>query len=254
MLANQPFQYTFTRLDDATSDRLTDSNKALLIRFCASLLPSLHQQIGCLAKLLDPSELAQTPSAQLKLIERCQREIDGTLDEIMSSKNEIYSTSYLCYIFNLNLWPTICDGFRKYNELLQQLDLSTEKSQEPINITLARKKAIDCTTAIQDQIDSTINIINGSDLQNNEYGWSHMIPGIDHGMRDLFKMMQDAQRDPSLCPNDTTIDPVVQVGRALIPVMKLSRTFLNKLLDPKLHTSQSDKFTKNFSSQLRNQG
>ncbi|KAI9614046.1 hypothetical protein KEM48_003611 [Puccinia striiformis f. sp. tritici PST-130] len=66
--------------------------------------------------------------------------------------------------------------------------------------------------------------------------------------------MQDAQRDPSVCPNDTTIDPVVKVGRALIPVMKLSRTFLNKLLDPKLHTSQSDKFTKNFSSQLRNQG
>ncbi|KAI9607679.1 hypothetical protein KEM48_003589 [Puccinia striiformis f. sp. tritici PST-130] len=219
MLANQPFQYTFTRLDDATSDRLTDSNKALLIRLRASLLPSLHQQIGCLAKLLDPSELAQT---------QAQTQADRT------SSNLTDSTSYLCYIFNLNLWPTICDG--------------TDQQ------TLARKKAIDCTTAIQDQIDSTINIINGSDLQNNEYGWSHMIPGIDHGMRDLFKIMQDAQRDPSVCPNDTTIDPVVQVGRALIPVMKLSRTFLNKLLDPKLNTSQSDKFTKLFSSQPRDQG
>ncbi|KNF03402.1 hypothetical protein PSTG_03342 [Puccinia striiformis f. sp. tritici PST-78] len=236
------------------SAELIQSKRALLQRLCTSLLPLLRTKIEHLEQSLDPTELRKAPASQLKLILDIQSEVDRTLDQIDSAQEEICQgacsptqsddsdmeelKSYRLYVLKSSIKATlmslICESFRKHVDLIQQLNLSTETFQGEPDIYAAKKQVEEYTSYVYEEIDSTINLPRVSDFANMKNLWTDVIPAIDLALQDILRLIKETEKRPVVCPNYTPNDPSIPVLIQVIPIVKLSRLFFNKLSCPPL--------------------
>ncbi|KNF03401.1 hypothetical protein PSTG_03341 [Puccinia striiformis f. sp. tritici PST-78] len=261
-LVIQKFEYLISKWDEddeeplQTSPRnhpmsaeLIQSKKALFQRLCKSLLPLLHTKIEHLKQSLDPTELRKAPESQLKLVLDIQSEVDRTMDQIDSAQEEICQgacsptqsddsdlkelKSYRLYVLKssikANLMPLICDGFDKYVGLIQQLNLSTETFQGEPDISAAQKQVDAYTSYVYEEIDLTISLPRVCDFANIKHLWHDIVPAIDLALKDFLGLIKETEKQPVVCPNYNPNDPSIPVLIQVIPIVKLSRLFFNKL-------------------------
>ncbi|KAH9454362.1 hypothetical protein KEM48_003615 [Puccinia striiformis f. sp. tritici PST-130] len=230
------------------STKTIKSKKALLRKLETRLLPSLDQQIKSLP------ELSQSISdLHLDLILKSQSEFKNTLQEIGETKYWLCCRScspfesndsgleeiksYRIYVLSckieLDLMPTICQTFERYKELLEQRMIanSTGKSlpDQSYQKGSNRMEVVNLTSITSQEINATIELIQGSDFDNLQYRWPSRLSAIDSGLEEFLILIHEVENEPMDCPNSTQIDPSVKVAKSILVLIKLSRIFFQRI-------------------------
>jgi hypothetical protein len=174
---------------------------------------------------------------------------DSDLEEIKS-----YRLYVLAYCFQVNLMPKVCQVFIKCYELIEQMGLSNEPVEDLMDVPTARGLVVDCTAHVVQEIDLISGILRGSDLNNIQARWPTWISAIEDTVKGFMELITRIQNNPTPCRNYTQIHPSLKVTRALFPLIKLSRMFFKKLLEPRLSKNQLGLFTDLPSNELAELG
>ncbi|KAI7944186.1 hypothetical protein MJO28_011714 [Puccinia striiformis f. sp. tritici] len=280
-LASKCFEESDTSLSpDSTGVTLSiDSvnfKNALLTRLGSSILPLLRQQLTTLSDLFKSSDFLNQPGPKLNLILEIQPSLEHNLDQIHSTiytlypekleevpsqtndqheeRAKIFRLHGLDECLNDKLFHYMQDLFMACSQLIRQLGLSREKCDHPRNI---RYRLNLSTSWSQDAIQSTIKWVNGFELDLVQQRWPDQLEDIHSILEDFImgthpktKRRIQSRRAAGKSLRKYPSEPALQVAESLIPVIKLSILFFNKVSHLGIYRKQLPRFTKISSGQL----
>ncbi|KAI9603583.1 hypothetical protein KEM48_000883 [Puccinia striiformis f. sp. tritici PST-130] len=245
----RPDQAAIQELTSTLSIYELNPNEALLYRLLSYLLPLLACQLFTVPQLLDPEGLRKDPGASLKLIAEFQHKLDHTMSQIASvmafvapaplhssdrtddqhlkrfksfrindldeNISELRSRiSTVCYV--------ACDH-------LEQLNLSTVYEFMEDDGPAVYES---CTAEAFNYIDYTINCIEKSELHAAEEHWEERGIRINELLnRSIGNLVSSATPFNHRKYESTSFvrELVIHLTELVIPIIKLSRLFFNKL-------------------------
>ncbi|KNF04773.1 hypothetical protein PSTG_02251 [Puccinia striiformis f. sp. tritici PST-78] len=246
----------FVRPDQAAIQEVTSTlsidernpNEALLDRLISYLLPLLARQLSTVPQLLDPKGLRKEPRARLQLIDQFQPELDHTMSQIASimafvSPQPLHSSdraddqhlkrfkSFRTNDLNDNVSEirnqvsSIC---RSACVHLEQLDLSLVSIFMDDSYPAVYQDLIAGTL---DYIDFTIKCLDKSELNAAEKHWEGWIHQINFELDRSIVSVVSSTALYHLHNEDTRFgrELVIHLTELVIPIIKLSRLFFNKL-------------------------
>ncbi|KAA1087894.1 hypothetical protein PGTUg99_022609 [Puccinia graminis f. sp. tritici] len=262
----------------------------LLKRLQSGLLPSLRHRITALSLSLDPCDLRKNATGQLKQVLEILGELEQTLDQIKASVASIAPVLRPSLVSNdghlKNLKAFRCVRVRlKVNDLAMLVselfqtcvrfteNLTYSSSNEP----RGRAEVLSLTSLSWNLIDTTIEWFDRSEFSLLQDQWQSEVGLVDDALDELTKLINhtgpegesdsaanssdedgdhdhdddDDDDDMSFGANDSRpSEHVIQLAKSAVPIIKLSRLFLNKLSKT---TTQKEPFglvTEMSSSQL----
>ncbi|KAA1105979.1 hypothetical protein PGT21_025457 [Puccinia graminis f. sp. tritici] len=224
----------------------------LLTELRSDHLPQLGRQITDLVPALDPARLKEDPGLQLQIVLGIQAELEQTLHQIQSAlsilcpgplPSEIIRTNDqhlkglksfrregLHYRIIEEMLPDVICIFHQSETLILLMKLSTKKAPRHPGIALTRENIIEYESSALEGIRMGIQWLEGSEFDLVQYHWPNEIRGMDRDLEELSEVINGTAhlKKGSRMPGPLS-DPAVQLSRSLLPILKLSRLFFNKL-------------------------
>ncbi|POW04284.1 hypothetical protein PSTT_10506 [Puccinia striiformis] len=216
-------------------------------------LLSLGQQMISLVRSLMGDQLISDPSSALKLIGNIQPTLDKSMKQIQSAlcvicpkplpspltrNNDQHSKEFKSFrmdrLHQLIRKKSIMGLIRVCNksyELIQQLELSTEKYEGPIDVLFARRILIDYASEFVEGLVSTRTWLFKSEFDLVQHAWPLQTEKLDEQLEELLcltNLTSNKEEDGSI-ESEPLSKPVIQLSKSLIPIFKLSRLFFKKL-------------------------
>ncbi|KAA1065588.1 hypothetical protein PGT21_004249 [Puccinia graminis f. sp. tritici] len=249
--------------------------KGLLVQLQSSLVPQLQQQIFTTLQLTNPYDLTKDPGLQFKCILEVQAELNPILDQIFSA------TDVLCpgplpspsirtndqYLKELKpfriraLYDHLTGCFLKQifkvcndsYDLIQQLKLSTKKYEGEVDLASARYYLNAEGDYCLQLIERAINCLEGSEFDVVQVDWRYNQSVINGHLRELLRRINPTtplDEQNSMPGPQTLSEPVVNLTKSVLPVIKLCRLFFNKLSERGMNRKRLPLFTTMCSYQL----
>ncbi|KAI7943607.1 hypothetical protein MJO28_011135 [Puccinia striiformis f. sp. tritici] len=265
-----------TPIEELLPIDLVNSKEGLMDWLKSCLLPGLKQHVTTILVLLDPSGLRAEPTAKLMRILAHQSVYDRDMAQMQSAINIIcprplcdrgrvddyqlkqfksYSLEQLLMDFTasqnhiVNLFGDACKD-------LQQMKLCTDES------TYATRGmgALSWKEHTLDFIDYTITCLTGSELNVIQNRWSCPVRGMDR-LVEVIVSVGNPSFDPDTLLSRVHYDvmgrrrrlvrePIIQLTKSVIPLIKLARIFYRKLFKHKINRKQLPLYTDMNSQQL----
>ncbi|OAV87294.1 hypothetical protein PTTG_29493 [Puccinia triticina 1-1 BBBD Race 1] len=268
----RPTQETF-------SNEQLNVKKDLLSKLRSNLLPQLRHHTTTLSRSLDPDRLQQDPGLHLKIILELQSDIDQTLNQVAFTiyavcpdpesslttrindrhlkEFKFFRTDGLhCRIAD-EFCPELCSIFSEGKDLIQQMELSTTKYPHATHIASSTESIKYRTWCALFEIDSAIEWLEGSEFDLVRRDWPMEVRGINQYLEFLGEIIN---RTAHLNEANTMSTPeplsnqAIQLYKSLLPSMKLSRMFFNKVVNRAMSRKRLPLFTEMRSDQLRSIG
>ncbi|KAA1065584.1 hypothetical protein PGT21_004142 [Puccinia graminis f. sp. tritici] len=266
---------TLASVQNAVSIDQPQLKKRLLVKLQSSLLPQLQQQIITTLRLTNPYDLTKDPGSQFKCILEVQAELNPILDQIFSTTDvlcpeplpspsirtndqylkelkpfRIYGLYHHLMAFFLE---QIHHVFSESSDLIQQLKLATKKYQGKVDLASARDYLNEEGDHCLELIESAINWLEGSEFDVVQIDWRNEKRGIDEQLQELLGMINpttplNEENNPS--GTQPLSEPVVNLAKSVLPVIKLCRLFFNKLSERGMNRKRLPLFTTMCSYQL----
>ncbi|KAA1127108.1 hypothetical protein PGTUg99_022446 [Puccinia graminis f. sp. tritici] len=258
--------------EDSTIDHV-NMKKDLLTKLRSNLLPELGRQITDLVSPLDPTCLKEDPGLQLEIILAVQSELEGTLSQIQSAiltlcsepltsesirnndqhRKELKSfrATGLHYRITEELLPDVMYIFDESEELILQMKLSAKRDPQQPNIAYTRSQIIEYESFSLEGIRSSILWLEGSEFDLVQYHWPKETRGIDKQLEALLNLINGtAHLKEGSRMFGPLSDPAVRLSKSLLPIIKLSRLFLDKLSNRGMNRKRLPLHTEMRSDQL----
>jgi hypothetical protein len=211
--------------------------------------------------LHDPSHLQEDPTLTLNLISETQTNLHLILCLIHSSLKEIFPENppspcqkndqhfkefkaYRLYQVDRSIRKGLKDGLQKlYQESIQIIEgfkLSTKKHTNSIQ---------EASSSVDESIDAAIGWSKGPELNFIWDVWQDAIVEFDGDLQELMIQMSPAKISEGN-PQDPLSQSTIEFARSLIPIIKLSRVFFNKLCREEIRKEKAEFFTTLCSDQL----
>ncbi|KAI9601187.1 hypothetical protein H4Q26_000991 [Puccinia striiformis f. sp. tritici PST-130] len=276
--------YDQNSFDDAFSALSIDqvrTQEGLLDRMHSSLLPQLDDQIKTLSLSLVPSDVWKEPKAKRQLILRTMSELEKTIDQIksiiaatcpactgpMSSAPErtddhhlrglkSYRLQRLKPKFNEEVLYQINQIFTHAHALFQKIVLAPEGVKpDKLDEGSDRKSLTRWVDIACKSIKSTIKDSESSELDLAQESWHFEVPKIDTMFEEIigiaYQPKTDFVTEDGRRISRTPIhEPVVQLARRMIPIIKLVKIFYNKISRRGMNQHRFPPFTKMSSEQI----
>ncbi|KAH9441270.1 hypothetical protein MJO29_015639 [Puccinia striiformis f. sp. tritici] len=265
----------YPRLSEEPSLERIELKKEVLNRLHSNLLPLLGYQITSLSQTLDPTHLRKEPTFTLNLILGIQSQLGQTLNliqsalcticpELVPSQSDRMNDQHLMEFKCLRLdgihhsiaevlMPEVMQLFDDSNTLIQQLKLTTEKSQSKTNIARATRRTKNCAAASLDTLESTIDWIEGFELYLVQWEWLSEITDINEQLEQLSRLIGRVAPSAEETLNrekELLSEPAIGLAKSVLPIAKLSRLFFKKLSKLAVDNKRLRSFTRLRSDQL----
>ncbi|KAH9462939.1 hypothetical protein MJO28_008932 [Puccinia striiformis f. sp. tritici] len=212
----------------------------------SSILPGLRSQIVTLSDLTDPDDLSKAPGSQLKLISEVQSELNHTLDQMILAISILHAqppdSSIMgsndghleeCKYFRLNnflhgladfLLVDIGPVCAASSKLIGKLKLITDPDQfnSDVYVVRVREDLLERKSDFLASIDGVIQWLTGTDFDIVQLGWKNEILVLDE-LLETIRDLTGYSVDP------TEYNSLIPLAKLVIPLIKLSRIFFNKL-------------------------
>ncbi|KAI9614233.1 hypothetical protein H4Q26_009374 [Puccinia striiformis f. sp. tritici PST-130] len=215
-------------------------------------LPLLDDQIVSLLRSLDLTRLRKEPMLALELISDIQSELDQTLDSIQyaisitcpkphaSSSDrlndqhlkdfKLFRVDGLHHMFITNVMESVIPMFRLSYRLLQQLKLSTKEYKYATRINRTKKSIVEHGTSSCNEIQSTLGWVEDSEFDTIRFGWPDQADLIDDQLEQISRLINQEPHYVEEYFREVTLSKqVMELAKSIVPIVKLSRLFLNKL-------------------------
>ncbi|KAI7950123.1 hypothetical protein MJO28_008944 [Puccinia striiformis f. sp. tritici] len=233
----------------------------------SSILPGLRSQIVTISDLTDPDDLSKAPGSQLKLISDVQSELNHTLDQIISATSILYAqppdpltipgndghleerkyfrlNNFLHYLadFLLEDIGPVCSAS---SELIEKLKLSTDPDQfkSDVFVVWVREDLLERKSDFLASIDGVIQWLTGTDFDIVQLDWKNEILVLD----ELLETIGDLT---GYSVDPTEYNSLIPLAKLVIPLIKLSRIFFNKLSVQEMNRKPLPMYTKTCSHSL----
>ncbi|POV95379.1 hypothetical protein PSHT_15696, partial [Puccinia striiformis] len=238
-------------------------------------LPQLRLQVVMLSEALEPSRLLEDPSSKFKCILEIQSDINRTLDQIFfttrtlcplsmkaySRANDQHLTALKTYRriglqFRLTelLFDDIEDLFDTSCNLIRELELTTSGDDDGLDVDHSREQLLSTTSRCLATIDSALTWANGSEFDMVQDEWRNEKRGVYEKLQALSRMIHPSNPSTKMKHSDKIkplSGPVIQLAKTVVPIMKLSTLFFDKLSQRGMNRKRLPLFTKMCSYQLR---
>ncbi|KAI7950158.1 hypothetical protein MJO28_008979 [Puccinia striiformis f. sp. tritici] len=212
----------------------------------SSILPGLRSQIVTISDLTDPDDLSKAPGSQLKLISEVQSELNHTLDQMLLAISILYAqppdpltipgndghleerkyfrlNNFLHYIADfllVDIGP-VCSAS---SELIGKLKLITDPDQfnSDVYVVRLREDLLERKSDFLTSIDGVIQWLTGTDFDIVQLDWKNEILVLDE-LLETIRDLTGYSVDP------TEYNSLIPLAKLVIPLIKLSRIFFNKL-------------------------
>ncbi|EHS62519.1 uncharacterized protein PGTG_20640 [Puccinia graminis f. sp. tritici CRL 75-36-700-3] len=247
--------------------------KDLLTELRSDLLPQLGRQITDLVPPLDPARLKEDPGLQLRIVSGIQAELEQTLQQIRSALSILcpdplpserirtndqhldglksFRREGLHYRIIEEILPDVMCLFHQSETLILQMKLSTNKALQYPCIAVTREQIIEYASSALEGIQGGIQWLEGSEFDLVQYDWPNEICGMDEQLEELLELINGTThlKESSRIPGPLS-DSVVQLSKSLLPILKLSRLFFNKLSKQGMNRKRLSLYTEIRSDQL----
>ncbi|KAH9452185.1 hypothetical protein Pst134EB_016141 [Puccinia striiformis f. sp. tritici] len=204
-----------------------DLKSDLLFQLHSSYLPQLRHQITTLSESLEPSDLLENPQSKFNFISEIQSDLDRTLDQIFSA------TRVICRL-PMEL-PTIrindhhLKFFKTYRLYKLQYALTMSFSDA---ITYTREQLLSAACESRFMIEEAMICANGSEFDMVQLEWQNEKRGIHESLQKLSSMIKPsnlAAEEENRSKRKPLSESAIQLARSVVPIMKLSRLFFDKM-------------------------
>ncbi|KNE94697.1 hypothetical protein PSTG_11971 [Puccinia striiformis f. sp. tritici PST-78] len=235
-----------------------------------SHLPLLAQQLIKLSLSLDSAQFSENPGPTLKLILSIQSELDRTLDQIQSALHALYPIppqsrctrtndqhhkglksfrlKGLYYRIEGPLLENVGSIFMHSHGFLHAPKLTTEDLQLQTAEASIRDQMTGFMLASSEEIKLAIEWLEGSEFNLVQKQWPMELFGINIQLEilmDLINRTTQLEEDEEHLSESAT-----QLGKSLLPIIKLSRLFINKLMMRGMNKKYLPLFTEMRSDQM----
>ncbi|WAQ91529.1 hypothetical protein PtA15_14A413 [Puccinia triticina] len=222
----------------------------------STLLPQLKHQLRIISEALDnPADLRKEPCSKLQLILDTQHTLHRTLDQIIRAVDEIipgivpepiqtndqHFQELKCYrlhgldeAIRSRLRIDLINYFDTSSSIIEKIKLSKNKHPGRINYN---------SIVVNRSIDLAIKWLKGSELHIIPNLWVDATQNIYSAYSEYFNMFR-----PHLEPMMS--QPATQLSRSVLPIIKLSKLFFDKLEREAKRQKQAPLFTEMSSHQL----
>ncbi|KAA1064314.1 hypothetical protein PGTUg99_012829 [Puccinia graminis f. sp. tritici] len=271
---------TITSVKTKVSVDQPELKKGLLVQLQTSLLPQLQQHVITISQLTNPSDLRKEPASSFKRMLEIQSDLTTILDQISHATDTICSEQlYLSHPsvrrndqYLNELKPYKLEGLHHrlttfflqelYNvfdssyQTIQQLEFSTKKYNDRIDLTDARDTMIEAVDECLECIELALDWLKGSEFDNVQEDWRYEKCGINETLQKVLSLIDPTT---SLSKKKRRLKeplsrPVVKLAKSVVPVIKLCRLFFNKLSARGMNRRRLPPFTTMCSYQLENIG
>ncbi|POW02870.1 hypothetical protein PSTT_11513 [Puccinia striiformis] len=260
-------------LVSALSASEVESQQDLLNELQSRLLPALQYQITVLSLSLDPSRIQKDPAKNLNIALKVQLELDYTLDQLRSAvatvcrgpaittnrSDDHHLKSLKSYRLHhlktklLSLYQRLCDTFVLASELIQQMGFTSELPKN-LHQTDVLRRCLDEPVHIASAcIKTSIDWLNASDLHIGQDSWEPFFSFMEDPLKDLISRLNpltdltDENQEPTI---KYVREPVIQLAKLAVPIIKLIRIFYNKLSEGGLNRERLPRYTEMCSNQI----
>ncbi|KAI9624200.1 hypothetical protein KEM48_009098 [Puccinia striiformis f. sp. tritici PST-130] len=174
---------------------------------------------------------------------------------------KLFRLGHLYHLSNFTLLDGIVHLFKSTIETIQRLGLSNcmlfvcntnfSAPVEQTNFWLTGKREINHADSVLETIDRVIRWLKGSELDLIQHGWPRSTRSMADITAQIFGLIY-----PTTAPKDARKYPypisnaVIHLGKSILPILKLSRIFINKLTKRGMNTNRLPLFTRMRTDQL----
>ncbi|KAI7936333.1 hypothetical protein MJO29_015636 [Puccinia striiformis f. sp. tritici] len=238
------------------------------------ILPLLQHQITSLSLSLEPARLWKEPVSTFELILGLQSQFNQFLDLLQSALESLCAVIYssdsgrtndhdlkelkyyrgegLHTLITHRMLRTLIVLFKESQNLIKQMTF--EADDPPPLIELNRKSIIEHTSATSEGIQSTIEWLDGSELDLVQWDWPRELYIIDEQLVQFTKHISGdmllLNEGAPTATNNSTVEGYMALAKSILPIIKLSRLFLKKLSRRGMNKEQLPLFTRMRSDQL----
>ncbi|KAH9452184.1 hypothetical protein MJO28_008953 [Puccinia striiformis f. sp. tritici] len=252
-----------------------DLKSDLLFQLHSSYLPQLRHQITTLSESLKPSDLLKNPHSKFDFISEIQSDLDRTLDQIFSARRvlcplpiKLPSTrindyhlkvfkSYRLYSLQYALTSCFLDAiicvFYHFGDLIRQLKLTTQKHDCKADLASVREDILCEVDHSLFMIEEAITWVNGSEFDIVQVGWRNEKREIGESVQELLSMISPANpatKGEKQSERKPLSESATQLAKSVVPVMKLSRLFFDKMSRRGMNQKKLPLYTTMSSHQL----
>ncbi|POW04288.1 hypothetical protein PSTT_10503 [Puccinia striiformis] len=237
-------------------------------------LLSLGQPMISLVQLLVGDQLISDPNSAFKVILNTQSALDKAMKKIQSAiyvicpkplpstltrNNDQHlkelKSFRLDHLYHLvtekTLFETVLVFNRSY-ELIQQLELSTEQYEDPIDVHFATRLLLERAHLFAKGITSAYMWLVGSEFDLVQQDWALQTDKLDERLKELLCFINQASNNEEdrSSGSEPPSKSLIQLSRSLIPIFKLSRLFFKRLSKRGMNMKKLPLFTELRSDQL----
>ncbi|KAH9452204.1 hypothetical protein Pst134EB_016160 [Puccinia striiformis f. sp. tritici] len=262
--------------EGAPFDRL-DFKRELVAQLQSSIFPELRQHTNTLADLLQPDASLKGPTPKFDLLLEIQAGLHRTLEQIYSAVQNLCPGGDQAFFTGINdqhlkeLKPYRLNGlyteitmsfsdvysalFGDFGELFHELKLSTGTGTPSADVASTRECILADVSDCHKVIDLATNWLEGSEFDIVQAPWVHEKYRISE-MLETFMLL--INRCPELryrrAPLKPLSEPIIELARELIPVIKLLRLLFEKLSKRGMNKKRLPMYTNMVSDQLESVG
>ncbi|KAI7950145.1 hypothetical protein MJO28_008966 [Puccinia striiformis f. sp. tritici] len=247
----------------------TDPDNDLLVGL-SSTLSQLKQQIDAIVELFEPANLLKDQQSKYKLILGIQSDLNRTMDQIFSATrilgsaqakipsriNDQHLQALKRYRFNRLHFRLTYSGpavlfnviqlCQECGNIIRVLQITTKEDHHWARIAKYRKRILGDRWRVLPTIESSIICASGTEFDIIQDQWRDCVRSMDGELQILICMLdpREATYYQPLTESET------QLGKSLVPVLKLSRVFFKKFSKQTMGGRQFPLFTTMSSDQL----
>ncbi|OAV89930.1 hypothetical protein PTTG_11822 [Puccinia triticina 1-1 BBBD Race 1] len=244
------------------------SKRDIHTRLHSIILPQLDQEFQAISQVLyNLDEFRKEPGSKLQLILDMQPEISRTLDQLVCAIDELIPGNTPAPSQTNDQHFQEFKGYRMYRldeairqrlrlDVLKYFNYSKHIIQELVLPARGYPYSIyDISADLNRSIDQAITWLKGSELQIISHLWEE---GLIDGSRrfapfdEYFSLFHPPQESNLLSPTpEITISKLATpLGKSMIPILKLTKLFFDKLASKGMKDEQAPLFTEMSSDQL----
>ncbi|POV96354.1 hypothetical protein PSHT_15178 [Puccinia striiformis] len=211
-----------------------DLKSDLLFQLHSSYLPQLRHQITTLSESLKPSDLLKNPHSKFNFI----------------SEIQLYVLQYA--LTSCFLDAIIC-VFYHFGDLIRQLKLTTQKHDCKADLASVREDILCEVDHSLFMIEEAITWVNGSEFDIVQVGWRNEKREIGESVQELLSMISPANpatKGEKQSERKPLSESATQLAKSVVPVMKLSRLFFDKMSRRGMNQKKLPLYTTMSSHQL----
>ncbi|KAI9614395.1 hypothetical protein H4Q26_009545 [Puccinia striiformis f. sp. tritici PST-130] len=270
----------FQEVTPALSTEKVESNEVLLNELLSQLLPLLAGQLNTLSLLLNPEDIRRDPGSKLSRLLELQLAIDNsmtrvayymalicprplhTLDRVDDNKLERFKSHWLNKLVESieHMQFQVSVALNAACEHIEALNLcivheSMEDTASDFTDSLAPSFYEDLIHKALIVINSTIKLRSESELIFASRSWEQGVHGMTQKLREAIGSLGGSldHLKIQILHSSTRVvrEPVIRLTELLIPIIKLSRLFFNKLSGSGVHKKQLPAHTEMNSKQMK---